>query len=83
MTWTLREEVAAHLLDRDEGGEHLAWARAFVMDARDAAHDGDCTNKCHTCVRCLTDQALQDADRLIETMQRDNGQELRPTQREK
>lgn len=62
---TLRCEIAAQLLDRDEGGGVIGWARNLIATGKDAAHDGDCTNVSHACNRCIADRALQDADRLI------------------
>ena len=60
-----RETVAAHLLDRDEGGGVLAWACNYIKTGKDAVHSGDCTNECHACQRCIVDRALADADRIM------------------
>lgn len=64
-----REKVAAFLLARDENyaatPHMLAWAEKLIRDCKDAEHDGDCTNKSHTCHRCTADQALDDADKII------------------
>lgn len=62
----LREEVAAWLLSRDEGGDHIEWARGFI---RMHARSGHCPEAPHpdpvTCSRCVVDGALKDADEVI------------------
>ena len=60
-----RWEVAAMLLDRDEGGNLMVWARRQILAGKDAIHDGDCTKQCHSCQRCQADRAFADADRII------------------
>lgn len=63
----LRDEIAAQLLDRDEGGgeAHITWARTLVLNSKEDIHDGDCTDKPQACNRCIIDQVLADADHLI------------------
>lgn len=65
----LREEVAAWLLSRDEGGDHIEWARGFIRMHARSGHEGDCPEAPHpapvTCSRCVVDDALKDADEVI------------------
>ena len=75
---TLRDEIAAQLLDRDEGGGVIVWAQRVIASGKDAAHDGDCTNKSHTCHRCIVDLALRDADRLIAAVHGERTPETKP-----
>ena len=69
---TKREQVAAMILDHDEGGKSLEWAAEFIAKCADEPHGGDC-GKCPpemqapiTCSRCVCDDALAAADRIIE-----------------
>lgn len=66
------EEVAAFLFARDEAYLHkgvtpelMDWGRLQVRAGKDAVHDGDCTNKSHSCNRCAYDIAIRDANALL------------------
>lgn len=61
----LEAEVAALLLDREEGGGVLVWARDVIAAGINAKHDGDCTNQSHACLRCGADEAIKDARHII------------------
>ncbi len=68
MQWqpmTSRQQIAAMLLDRDEGGDHLPWAEQLIKNHAASDHDGDCTKKSHACNRCIVDRAIADADRIL------------------
>jgi hypothetical protein len=43
-------------------GELESWEEIERM--LELEHDGDCTNKCHTCVRCLAEKALEKAKKI-------------------
>ena len=64
-----REQIAAMLLDRDEGGDSSEWAEEFIAKCKDQLHQGDChladRRAPFTCSRCVCDRALADADRII------------------
>lgn len=67
-----REEIAAFLLARDGADTNvpvphglILWAHNLLTNGKDAAHSGDCTNECHSCVRCTADRALRDADAIL------------------
>lgn len=42
----------------------VEWARALVDGNENAEHDGDCTNQPMTCIRCLIDEAMSDAQEV-------------------
>jgi hypothetical protein len=81
-----REEIAAFLLARDEADTNvlvphglILWARNLLTNGKDAAHSGDCTNECHSCIRCTADRALRDADAILAVTpgERDTGYDPR------
>lgn len=64
--YILRDEVAAMLLNRDEDGNVIVWARRQIAEGKESTHNGDCTKQCYTCRRCLADRAMADADKIID-----------------
>jgi len=67
-----RIAVAEYLLARDEADGNvpvphglILWARNLLANGKDAVHSGDCTNECHSCVRCTADRALRQADEVL------------------
>jgi hypothetical protein len=73
---TRQQEIASYLIARDEGGdEHqMTWAKKFVAENSDAAHEGDCPHienpAPFTCSRCVVDQAMRDALNIIQIWER-------------
>lgn len=67
-----RIRIAAYLLARDEDcctrplAKHLLdWSLSLVKGGMTAQHSGDCTKESHSCIRCIADAALADADAII------------------
>jgi len=65
---TKEKQIAAFLLNRDEGGDSMKWAADFVLNNSDAEHEGDCAKAKQpapfTCSRCVCDQAIKDAEHI-------------------
>lgn len=73
----LRDQVAATLMDRDEGGGCLNWALEFIQEHQAATHCGDCTKESHACLRCQCDRVLADADAIILMVHEDMAEGLK------
>lgn len=67
---TLREKIAAILLDRDERpGDHMRWAESFIRKSRTVHHHAGCQKRDDgNCPQCTAEYALVDADRILATL---------------
>jgi len=62
ITPELERAVALYLVDEFDDLEtarlNIDRVRKFMTEGQTAEHDGDCTNQCHTCLRCLTENFI-------------------------
>jgi hypothetical protein len=44
----------------------MMWVRALLDLEKNPEHDGDCTNQCHTCVRCYVEMQREEARKIVD-----------------
>jgi hypothetical protein len=68
----LREDIALICMrwNADADGEWPEDKVIEMLSCRDAAHDGDCTKRPYTCLRCECDRVYKQTDEILTVMRR-------------